>query len=148
MSSHDAWHDFELVTKSKPVAIRETLNQIRHFISPFALEPAFVDTLELVLAEALNNVVEHAHGDSSDGVIWLRCAREPSGFVLQIRDDGNAMPNGQIPNTPMALRHGALNSVPEGGFGWHLIRHLADQVDYQRLAGQNCLTLHVPFTQS
>lgn len=147
MSSPSSWQDFELVVRSRPDAVRKTLTQLRRVVAPLAPTPTFIDRFELVLAEALNNVVEHAYRNNPDGTIWLRCSSDPSGLVVQIKDNGVAVPDSRMPDQPVFPDPAAVSTLPEGGFGRHLIRHLADRVEYRRLAGQNCLILHVPFRE-
>lgn len=147
MSDPSSWQDFELVVKSRPNAVRNTLVQLRRVVAPLETAPTFIDRLELVLAEALNNVVEHAYRDNPDGTIWLRFSSDPSGLIIQIRDNGVAAPDSPTLDQPQFPNLAAVKTLPEGGFGRHLIRHLADRVEYRRLSGQNCLILHVPFCE-
>jgi serine/threonine-protein kinase RsbW len=40
------------------------------------------------------------------------------------------------------------DDLPEGGFGWYLIRTLARDVRYDRNGVTNCLTFWLPATES
>ena len=98
-------------------------------------------TTELVLAEALNNVVEHAYA-SFPGEIEVELQRDPDQLRVHIADKGLPMPGadppiGQLPEV------GALDDLPEGGFGWFLIRTLVQDLTYRRVGGQNLLTFGV-----
>lgn len=93
-------------------------------------------TALLVLAEALNNVVEHAYagGPGWIGVVPL-AGRGGRGW--RIIDGG--MPAPDFSNLPGVMPDG----LAEGGFGWPLIRALTDQARQSRRRGWNVLTLHL-----
>jgi serine/threonine-protein kinase RsbW len=92
--------------------------------------------LELVLAEALNNVAEHAYAQTPGGEVRVTVVHKSDHLAISIRDHGVAMPlhRPQVP-TP------AENGSSEGGRGWLLINALCRKVAYERVAGTNRLTL-------
>ena len=103
-------------------------------------------TAELVLAEALNNIVEHAYS-REDGQISLSlqlgAGELGSGELLcRIEDSGLPMPRGELPGGPLCLHDGA-GEVVEGGFGWHLIRALSHDLNYCRQDGRNLLSFRL-----
>jgi serine/threonine-protein kinase RsbW len=100
-------------------------------------------TVELVLAEVLNNVAEHAYAGGSGPVEVGLCAT-PLGIACRIIDRGLAMPNGRLPQG--GLPSAGPGDLPEGGFGWHLIRSLTADLTYARSAGQNRLSFLIPLT--
>jgi serine/threonine-protein kinase RsbW len=95
---------------------------------------------ELVLAEVLNNVAEHAYGDAG-GKVEVSLQHAADGLRCLIVDEGRAMPGGQLPvgRLPSGLDV-VLADLPEGGFGWHLIRSLSTNLTYARVEGQNRLS--------
>ena len=96
--------------------------------------------VELVVAEALNNVVEHAYPDGSpDGPIRLDWAVEADLLKFKITDQGLGMPDGKAPNGRAQSVKVDIMDLPEGGFGWFLIRDLAEDVEYCRSGWENCL---------
>ncbi|MBE0555051.1 MAG: ATP-binding protein [Rhodobacteraceae bacterium] len=99
--------------------------------------PAFRGAAELVLAEAMNNIVEHAYA-GQPGRIELRMQPHAGGLAFLVTDWGRPMPGGALPpGNPPVLS--AEADLPEGGFGWHLIRRLASGLDYRRIADRNVL---------
>ncbi|MEM7241149.1 MAG: ATP-binding protein [Pseudomonadota bacterium] len=97
---------------------------------------------EIVLAEALNNVVEHAFEYREDGriVLELDCAKEDYAFV--IKDNGKVFPG--IPQKKeMKGDAVAFEDLPEGGFGWFLIHELTNQIFYSRVENLNVLELRI-----
>ena len=128
---------------SDPLAVRSALGGVLQGLTYVELSTEVRGTLELVLAEALNNVVEHAHGGRMDGVIEVRVAHDGSEkapvLTCELIDDGAPMPEGEAP-MPCSLEIEADAALlPEGGFGWLLIRELARDVDYERMGGRNRL---------
>lgn len=94
---------------------------------------------ELVLAEVLNNVVEHAC--KPGGAIAVSARLKAGTLAVTVCDGGVEMPGTLPDGTPPSL-DGA--DLPEGGYGWHLIRTLASNLSYQRISGWNCLYFQVP----
>lgn len=103
-------------------------------------------TMEIVLAEALNNIVEHAYADFQ-GEIEIALWQTGKDLHCSLVDNGHSMPNGQLPagNLPTIGDHSLL---PEGGFGWHLIRSLSKDLSYRRDGAKNVLTFHLETAKS
>lgn len=93
-------------------------------------------TALLVLAEALNNVVEHAYA-GGPGWIGVFPIVGQGGRGWRIMDGG--MPAPDFSARPVVMPDGPA----EGGFGWPLIRALTNQVRQSRRRGWNVLTLHL-----
>jgi serine/threonine-protein kinase RsbW len=99
-------------------------------------------TAELVLAEALNNIVEHAYA-AQDGAIEIAIEMRDDGLDCTIVDHGAPMPGHTLPQgKPQDLSN--LDDLPEGGFGWFLIRSIALDLQYQRVQDQNHLRFRLP----
>ena len=98
---------------------------------------------EIVLAEVLNNIAEHSFADAEPGVVEIRTeiGEEKIGFV--ICDLGRAMPGLEIPRTKLPSRKVPVTDLPEGGFGWYMIRKLASDIAYRREADRNILEFSV-----
>lgn len=95
------------------------------------------DHSEIVLAEVLNNIVEHAYaGDAGQIEISVACQ---IGFLdICIKDFGRPMPDLKLPAGELIPLYDGQDP-PEGGFGWHLIRSLTQDLNYQRVQDQNIL---------
>lgn len=91
---------------------------------------------EVLLAEVLNNIVEHAY-HSSEGEIRVLLRLEPSQLCLTVEDEGAEMPGGNLPEGHLP----EPESLPEGGFGWFLIRALASELVYLRRGKTNRLDI-------
>lgn len=123
------------------LAVRDLLIRIRDWLRAHALDDETCSTVQLVLAEALNNIVEHAYRPDAPGAIRLdlRLGTERLNCVLS--DHGSALPGGVLPGGTLPDHDVARDALPEGGFGWFLIRDLTDRLDYRRDAGWSHLTL-------
>lgn len=103
---------------------------------------------ELVMAEVMNNIVEHAY-ESRGGLIEVALRRLPFGLACRISDSGLPMPGGATPMGQMTGNDAACPAdLPEGGFGWGLIRLLARDLAYVRTGGKNHITFLLPLEQS
>lgn len=98
---------------------------------------------ELLLAEALNNICEHAYAGKG-GTVELAVDIRRAGLACQLRDFGQAIPGGALPGGGLPIIDPPDN-VPEGGFGWHIIRCLSTDLHYRRENGRNCLSFRVAF---
>ena len=135
---------FEVSVLSGAAAVREALRQILDALKPLALDIEEASTVELVLAEALNNVVEHAYPDpTKEGPINIRCRHLADGLHFRVNDYGQAMPDGQTPLGQIQCDGLSVEELPEGGFGWFLIRSLAKDIEYARVGQENQLDLRI-----
>lgn len=125
-------------------AIRPALARVLRRLKPLGLGAEERETVELVLAEVLNNIVEHGYPDpAAPGPIDV-CGRQGGdGLWLRIEDQGRAMPGGQLPRGLAQAVDVATAELPEGGFGWALIRDLAKDISYRRRGGVNQLDLRL-----
>lgn len=130
-----------LVFTADPAAVRAALARLVATSPVQDLGETDRGTVELVLAEVLNNVAEHAYAGGSGPVEVGLCAT-PQGIACRIVDRGLAMPGGQLPAGTLAVIR--PDDLPEGGFGWHLIRTLTADLTYARKAGQNRLSFVIP----
>jgi len=56
-------------------------------------------------------------------------------------DQGNPLPDEKLPAGAQVDVSGPVNTLPEGGFGWFLIRTLSDRLEYRRVASENHLSI-------
>ncbi|KUF12724.1 ATP-binding protein [Pseudoponticoccus marisrubri] len=131
---------------STPEAVRDLLARLTAALQARDALPPPDSMWELVLAEALNNIVEHAYGDRPAGRIALRIARGPGRLRVDIADHGRPMPGGRLPDERDADLTVAASDMPEGGFGWTLIRRLTEDLRYTRDGPVNRLRLSIRLT--
>ena len=102
-----------------------------------------IDTLRLCLAEALNNIVEHAYDGAEGKPIYADVRFKPESYEIMLIDEGKPMPDGQIPVGSGEFDLDDFENLPEGGFGWMLIRSQMDRLDYERREGCNVLLMEM-----
>jgi serine/threonine-protein kinase RsbW len=135
---------FDVSVQSSDKAVREALSKLLGALGPLALDIEEAGTVELVVAEALNNIVEHAYPNiEAPGPIDIHCEHKKDGLHLQIKDTGHSMPDGKMPIGQPASLDVDLMDLPEGGFGWFLIQDLAKDVSYARVGSENLLHLRL-----
>ncbi|MEX5728110.1 serine/threonine-protein kinase RsbW [Rhodovulum iodosum] len=123
---------------ARPFEVRRSLATVARHLTEAGLGPETRGRVEIVLAEALNNIVEHAYRGQPAGRVTLALRREGGLARVRLCDHGAPMPDGAPP-----ARAPARGTLPEGGFGWTLIRALSARAAYRRMTGGNCLDLEI-----
>jgi serine/threonine-protein kinase RsbW len=118
-----------------------SLERFREFVTERAadinLAAATISKIELVLEEILANHVMHAY-KNKPGETEVTCFLRPDeSFCLQIADWGPPFnPLSQpAPDTTAPLEERQI-----GGLGIHLVKNMADHLEYRREEGKNILT--------
>lgn len=136
--------ELRLEFRADPVSVHQSLAQMLDLPPLSGLSPDDRSVAELVLAEVLNNVAEHAYG-AEGGRVTVSLVEDPAGLCCQVIDEGRAMPGERLPEGRQPSVAGtAIADLPEGGFGWHLIRSLSVGLTYARVDGQNRLGFFLP----
>ena len=126
---------------------REGIGMVVGRLRGLGLNDDQAEDVEIALAEAVNNVVEHAYSDIQDsGHVGVSVRWDRDHLTLRITDAGTPLEDGALPAGQRADLAVALEELPEGGFGWFLIRQLTESVRYERQHGKNilCLIFKVP----
>ena len=120
--------------------VRRGVQNLIHTLATQGIPPGDLGSIEIVVAEVLNNIVEHAYPEDAPGEIRVVVRRRSSSLMVEIRDRGRAMPKGRAPlgNHPM-VEFNLHDAMPEGGYGWFLIRELVRDLVYDRKEDENIL---------
>ena len=136
---------FQLAIISGENAARDASQHATKQLTKINLPIEELSTVELVLAEALNNIVEHAYPEpKKPGPIRLWGTHQTNGVHIRIEDEGLPMPGGQAPVGMQPNLNVGVSALPEGGFGWFLIHDLAKDINYRRLGEMNRLDMRLP----
>jgi serine/threonine-protein kinase RsbW len=130
-----------LVIPSNPMAVRQALCDLFDSLMAGPMTEEARITAQIVLSEALNNIVEHAYAQTP-GDIEVTVEICPGGLTCRIVDAGLPMPGGELPPGRLAAVS-PDGDLPEGGFGWYLIRTLSQDLHYRREEGRNLLTFRI-----
>ena len=132
-----------LVFPASPAAVRDSLARMLAAPPLRDLSPDARGTAELVLAEVLNNVAEHAYAEGP-GQVAVTLTPVAAGVFCLVEDQGSPMPGGHLPKGRLPAVEPGMTDLPEGGFGWHLIRSLTRDLTYLRSGGCNRLSFLLP----
>lgn len=136
---------FDLSFVARAAEVREALLCLRRASVLHGLSADAIKCCELVLAEAMNNIVEHAYGDV-DGPLRLTLMRGRHRVICRLMDCGRPMPGLTLPPCRLPAPDAPDDSLAEGGYGWFLIHSLSQRLHYRRAEGMNRLFIVVPDT--
>lgn len=131
--------------------MKKTLT-LRNDIAEIALLHAFIDelaaqsglsselvfNLNLVLEEAVSNVILYAYPKEEQATLTLTAEVTPDELVFELRDSGPEFDPTAVSEPDITL---SAEERPIGGLGIYLIRQLMDKVEYSRIDGQNVFVL-------
>jgi serine/threonine-protein kinase RsbW len=133
-----------LVFAADPDAVRDGLARMMAGLPLSGLSDDDRGTAEVVLAEVLNNIAEHAYAGGA-GTVAVTLVPVMAGLDCLVVDQGVAMPGNQLPAGKLTAGPDTpVQDLPEGGFGWHLIRVLTRDLAYSRTDGCNRLSFTLP----
>lgn len=104
-----------------------------------------VFSVDLILEELVTNIIRHAYDDDARHEIAVRLNLEPGRIVIRVEDDGREFDPREA---PPANLEGDLESRQPGGMGVHLVREIAEQVDYRRVGERNRVEVSVSIPAS
>lgn len=130
-------------------AVRQALHDWRRWIESMNASSDLVSRAEIVLAEVLNNITEHGYAgqDGAAVPVALRCRISAQGLHVSVVDQGRPAPadlgrKACLP--PASPAANGIDSLPEGGFGWFLIRELTCNLHLESDEDGNRLCFVVP----
>lgn len=141
VTSPGHYDPFHLGFISTQDAIRPALQDLRTRFEAAGLSHETLGVIELVMAEVLNNVAKHAYAGMPPGPVDLWAELRGDHMQITVCDDGRGMQGGQPPPGCLPAMGERSADLPEGGFGWFLIRDLTQSVAYTRKEGNNRLEL-------
>lgn len=132
---------------ARNTSIRDGLVELRERLAPLGLAETDLGSVELVFAEVMNNIAEHAYSWRQDGEMLLTVRYTPEGLACAVTDEGTAMPDGVLPRGAGVDPGMPVAEMPEGGFGWLIIQRIAADIRYARAVGVNQLSFRVPVAE-
>lgn len=112
--------------------------QIDNLAEEWELSPALAMNINLVIEEAISNIIFYAFNSSDKHEIKITISLENNRFTIIITDDG-------ISFNPVKQQQPDINlpaeERPVGGLGIFLISQIMDEMHYARQKNQNILTL-------
>ncbi len=131
-----------LIVKSHLEELDTLTHWVHHLGHEFGLAESDRYRLDLVLAEAVTNIMQNAYMDTVEHeitvILQFITQEEVDRLQIQIRDDGVPF---DIVQHPEFVFPENLEVAQVGGLGIHLIRHYTNECHYQRDGEENVLTL-------
>ncbi len=132
-------NSFRITFPGKPLAVRSALARMMEQLKALDLSDHDWGNIELVLAEAMNNIIEHAYAGGIHGIVDLTISCVGGDLMFSILDDGLPMPDDRLPEGDAHNLDCDTEDLPEGGFGWFMIRELTSDLIYTRTGNRNRL---------
>ena len=104
----------------------------------FSLTPDVVFNLNLVLEEAVVNIINYAYPKEEHEKIFLSAKLQEESITLVLTDTGKEFDPTMAPEADVTL---SADERQIGGLGIFLIRQIMNEVRYERIEGKNVLTL-------
>ena len=104
------------------------------------LDKANVFKVNLILEEAVTNIIQHGCADEDAHEIVVKLTHNGPSITVRVEDDGIPFDPTGHPTPEMA---DSLGEATEGGMGIHLMRTYATDLSYQHSGGRNILTATV-----
>src|SRR5688572_3091151 len=114
--------------------------RVRAFLDGHGVDRAAIFAIEMVIEEIATNAIKYAFRSNHQGEITIEASATPTRAELIIEDNGNAFDPTTAPD-PQVNR--ALEEMPIGGLGIHLVRELTDGFEYERVNDRNCVRVWV-----
>lgn len=103
-----------------------------------SLAPDLVFNLNLVLEEAVSNVINYAYPHQEGKEINIQASLMKDNLIFVITDSGVAFDPTLVPEADITL---SAEERPIGGLGIFIIKQIMNEVNYQRIDGKNVFTL-------
>jgi serine/threonine-protein kinase RsbW len=128
----------DLLLDGDPEGVRDGLSRLMDNPLLSQLGEDSQGTVQIVLAEVLNNIAEHAYA-RYPGQIEVLVVPQGGAMYFRTQDRGLPMPEGRLPGGVLSEAK-EFDDLPEGGFGWFLIRSLTRDLTYARQDHLNLLS--------
>lgn len=118
--------------------VRELTRVLHSFCVKQKLDQTLSGQLELILVEAVNNVIKHAYKNKPDQPIDTLFEVNSDEVKITIKDKGIAV-SSELHKITKSMPD--INDLPEGGWGIALIHSLADHIEHYRENNKNTLII-------
>lgn len=118
------------------------LNKLAQFIEELGeeikLTPDLIFNLNLVLEEAVSNIIFYAYPKQMGKDIIVQADWNGRSLLFTLTDTGKPFDPTQVAETDITL---SAEERPIGGLGIFLIKQIMNEIEYQRIEGRNVFTL-------
>ena len=103
--------------------------RVEEFGKNCGLAPNDTAVANLVLDELVSNVIKYAYDDTHEHQIRVTVEVQPHLLIISVEDDGKPFNPLHAPEPNLDL---PIEERPLGGLGVHIVKAIADAVDYRR----------------
>jgi len=132
-----------LILKNDVSELEKVMSLVSDLCLQNSIPPDTEYDLNLALDEMISNVAQHAFPKGEDHHFSVQISVNNEEFVARIEDDG-------VEFDPLAHPipdlDAPLEERKEGGLGIYLVRQIMTNVEYERAAGKNVVTLRKKLT--
>ena len=128
----------KLVIKNDISEINKLAVFIEELSEELVLTPELAFNLNLVLEEAVSNVIYYAYGEEKQKEISLTAKMSENNLIFVLTDSGKEFDPTKVSDADITL---SAEEREIGGLGIFLIRQIMNLVEYQRIDGKNVLTM-------
>ena len=128
----------KLVIKNDITEISKLAIFIEELSEELALAPELTFNLNLVLEEAVSNVILYAYGEEKQKEITLLANMSDNNLIFVLTDSGQEFDPTKVPDADVTL---SAEEREIGGLGIFLIRQIMNTIEYQRIDGKNVLIM-------
>jgi len=109
------------------------------------LSTAFIMSLNLVMEEAVSNIIFYAYEDKKEGdEIHISLERKGKMLIVSLTDTGKRFDPTMKEDPDISL---SAEDRPIGGLGIYLMKQIMDEVNYQRKNDRNILQMKKKITE-
>jgi anti-sigma regulatory factor (Ser/Thr protein kinase) len=129
---------FRTSLRNRAAELERVQHDLAGFLEGEGVDEAIRGELRLVCEEVLVNIISYAFADGAEERIEVVASIASGRVVIEFRDGGRPFDPLRAPAPDLDRADGER---PIGGLGIHLVRQLADRVEYRRLADVNLLRI-------
>ena len=130
----------ERVLRSDVASLVSATKELETLLREAEVSSEVIYDCSLALEEIFTNILRYAHADAETHEVRFAAHLSGDHVMLRFEDDGRAF-------DPLAAEPPKLDVPPEqrpiGGLGIHLVKKIADALEYERKDGLNRLTVRI-----
>jgi sigma-B regulation protein RsbU (phosphoserine phosphatase) len=130
--------ELQVTLKNRLPEIAKLSERLGEFAAGHQLTPSMLHDLNLVLEEAVTNIISYGYADNREHEILVRIRVESGEVIAELEDDARAFNPLTAPEADVTK---PVDERTVGGLGIHLMRKLMDGIEYQRLEDRNLLIM-------
>ena len=128
----------ELTLRNELTELEKLVPFIEQLSDELALPNELAFNLNLVLEEAISNIILYAYPGQTGKEISVQALSNGRSLILTLTDTGVPFDPTQVEDADITL---SVEERPIGGLGIFLIKNIMNEVEYQRIEGKNIFTL-------